>query len=81
MDGARLANAVASLTVAPKEITWQSGMDGLCFGGTKNGTPVGDAVADARAEDLPSTTYDSYLQESGESGGSSKTETEPPASP
>ena len=43
--------------------------------------PVGDAVADARAEDLPSTTYDSYLQESGESGGSSKTETEPPASP
>ncbi len=44
MDGARLANAVASLNVAPKEITWQSGIDVLCFGGTKNGTPVGDAV-------------------------------------
>jgi threonine aldolase len=28
----------------PKEITWQAGVDVLCFGGTKNGTPVGDAV-------------------------------------
>jgi threonine aldolase len=44
MDGARFANAVASLKVAPKEITWQAGIDVLCFGGTKNGTPVGDAV-------------------------------------
>ncbi len=44
MDGARFANAVAALKVAPKEITWQSGVDVLCFGGTKNGTPVGDAV-------------------------------------
>lgn len=44
MDGARFANAVASLNVAPKEITWQAGVDVLCFGGTKNGTAVGDAV-------------------------------------
>jgi len=44
MDGARFANAVASLGVAPKEITWQAGVDVLCFGGTKNGTAVGDAV-------------------------------------
>jgi threonine aldolase len=44
MDGARFANAVASLNVAPKEITWQAGIDVLCFGGTKNGTAVGDAV-------------------------------------
>jgi len=44
MDGARFANAVASLGVAPKEITWQAGVDVLCFGGTKNGTPVGEAV-------------------------------------
>jgi threonine aldolase len=44
MDGARFANAVASLNVAPKEITWQAGVDVLCFGGTKNGTHVGDAV-------------------------------------
>jgi threonine aldolase len=44
MDGARFANAVASLKVSPKEITWQAGVDVLCFGGTKNGTAVGDAV-------------------------------------
>jgi threonine aldolase len=44
MDGARFANAVASLGVRPKEITWQAGVDVLCFGGTKNGTHVGDAV-------------------------------------
>src|SRR5436190_9277894 len=44
MDGARFANAVASLGVAPREITWQAGVDALCFGGTKNGTHVGDAV-------------------------------------
>ncbi len=44
MDGARFANAVASLGVAPKAITWQAGVDVLCFGGTKNGTHVGDAV-------------------------------------
>jgi len=44
MDGARFGNAVASLGVAPKEITWQAGVDVLCFGGTKNGMAVGDAV-------------------------------------
>jgi threonine aldolase len=44
MDGARFANAVASLGVTPKEITWQAGVDVLCFGGTKNGIHVGDAV-------------------------------------
>ncbi|SRR5581483_1872831 len=44
MDGARFANAVASLGIAPKEITWQAGVDVLCFGGTKNGVGVGEAV-------------------------------------
>jgi threonine aldolase len=44
MDGSRFANALASLGVRPKEITWQAGVDVLCFGGTKNGTGVGDAV-------------------------------------
>ncbi len=44
MDGARFANAVASLGVSPKEITWQAGIDVLCFGGTKNGVGVGEAV-------------------------------------
>jgi threonine aldolase len=44
MDGARFANAVASLRVAPKAITWQAGVDVLCFGMTKNGVAVGEAV-------------------------------------
>lgn len=44
MDGARFANAVVSLGVRPKEITWQAGVDVLCFGGTKNGIGLGDAV-------------------------------------
>jgi threonine aldolase len=44
MDGARFANAVAALGVSPKEITWKVGVDVLCFGGTKNGMPVGDAI-------------------------------------
>ena len=44
MDGARFANAVASLGCKPREVTWEAGVDVLCFGGTKNGSPVGDAV-------------------------------------
>ncbi|SDV50129.1 threonine aldolase family protein [Chitinasiproducens palmae] len=44
MDGARFANAVASLAVHPADITWRAGVDVLCFGGTKNGLAVGEAV-------------------------------------
>jgi len=44
MDGARFANAVATLGASPKEITWKMGVDVLCFGGTKNGMAVGDCV-------------------------------------
>lgn len=44
MDGARFANAVATLGVSPSETTWRVGVDVLCFGGTKNGMPVGEAV-------------------------------------
>lgn len=44
MDGARFANAVAHLGCSPSEITWRAGVDVLCFGGTKNGIPVGEAV-------------------------------------
>jgi threonine aldolase len=44
MDGARFANAVARLKCAPKEISWQSGVDVLCFGGTKNGLTTGELV-------------------------------------
>ena len=44
MDGARFANAIASLNCAPKAITWEVGVDVLCFGGTKNGAGVGELV-------------------------------------
>src|SRR5258706_1810162 len=50
MDGARFANAVVSLGVAPKEITWKAGVDVLCFGGTKNGIAVCEAVVFFNAE-------------------------------
>jgi threonine aldolase len=50
MDGARFANAIVSLNVAPKAITWQAGVDVLCFGGTKNGLAVGEAVIFFRRE-------------------------------
>ena len=44
MDGARFANACASLACSPAEMTWQAGVDVLCFGGTKNGMAVSEAV-------------------------------------
>ncbi|MCB1123977.1 MAG: threonine aldolase, partial [Verrucomicrobiae bacterium] len=44
MDGARFANAIAHVGCAPKDITWKAGVDVLCFGGTKNGLAVGEAV-------------------------------------
>jgi threonine aldolase len=44
MDGARFANACASLDCSPAELTWKSGVDVLCFGGTKNGMAVGEAI-------------------------------------
>lgn len=44
MDGARFANAVAALNVAPADITWRAGVDVLCFGGTKMGLPIGEAI-------------------------------------
>ena len=44
MDGARFANAIASLNVSPAEMTWKSGVDVLSFGGTKNGCLIAEAV-------------------------------------
>jgi threonine aldolase len=44
MDGARFANAVAALNVAPKAASWQAGVDVLCLGGTKLGMANGEAV-------------------------------------
>jgi threonine aldolase len=44
VDGARFANALAALRVPPATVTWQAGVDVLCFGGTKNGLAAGDAI-------------------------------------
>jgi threonine aldolase len=44
MDGARLANAAASLQTDLKSIVEAAGVDVLSFGGTKNGMMFGEAV-------------------------------------
>jgi threonine aldolase len=53
VDGARFANAVASLTVtghSPADLTWRAGVDVLSFGGTKNGLLTTEAVVFFNAE-------------------------------
>ena len=44
MDGARIANAAASLNVSLPALTKEVGVDVLSFGGTKNGLMLGEAV-------------------------------------
>jgi threonine aldolase len=44
MDGARFANAVASLGVSPAEVVRAAQLDVLCLGGAKIGLPLGEAV-------------------------------------
>ena len=44
VDGARIANAAASLNVNLKDITRDAGVDILSFGGAKNGMMYGEAV-------------------------------------
>jgi threonine aldolase len=44
MDGARIANAAASLKTTLRQITREAGVDVLSFGGAKNGMMYGEAV-------------------------------------
>lgn len=44
MDGARLANAAASLGTGFREFTTDAGIDVVSFGGTKNGAMLGEAI-------------------------------------
>jgi threonine aldolase len=44
MDGARLANAAASLGVALRDVSTSCGVDVLSFGGTKNGAFCAEAI-------------------------------------
>jgi threonine aldolase len=66
MDGARFANAVASLNCAPRTITWEVGVDVLCFGGTKNGTAAGELVIFFNKEVL--REFDYRVKQAGQLG-------------
>ncbi|WP_374944749.1 threonine aldolase family protein [Sphingomonas sp.] len=44
MDGARFANAVATLGCAPADVTWRAGVDALSFGFVKNGAMNAEAL-------------------------------------
>ena len=44
LDGARFANAVASLGCAPADLSWRAGVDALSFGFTKNGALAAEAL-------------------------------------
>lgn len=55
VDGARIANAVASLGCSFADMTWRAGVDVLSFGATKNGAMAAEAVIffdSARAADF-----------------------------
>ena len=55
MDGARFANAVATLACEPADITWKAGIDVLSLGASKNGALAAEAVIvfnDALARDF-----------------------------
>src|SRR5438552_9241212 len=63
MDGARFANAIATLRCPPKEITWRAGVEVLCFGGTKNGLAAGELVVFFNKE--RSTDFDYRAKQGG----------------
>jgi len=55
VDGARFANAIATLKCSPADLTWRAGVNALSFGATKNGAMAAEAVIvfdPARATDL-----------------------------
>ena len=50
MDGARFANAVATLGCHPGEVTWRAGVDALSFGFVKNGGMSAEALVYFRTD-------------------------------
>src|SRR4051795_5705731 len=50
MDGARLANALATTGESPADVTWRAGVDALSFGFTKNGGLNAEALILFRTE-------------------------------
>jgi threonine aldolase len=57
MDGSRIANAAASLNCSFKELTTDTGVDLLSFGGTKNGLLIGEAVVLLNPELAPGPEF------------------------
>ncbi len=57
MDGARFANALATLGCTPADITWRAGVDVLSFGATKNGAMGAEAVVFFAKEDVRDFEY------------------------
>lgn len=62
LDGARLANAAASLGVTFRELTQECGVDFLSFGGAKNGLMGAEALVFLREDLAP---HFLYLQKQG----------------
>lgn len=57
LDGARFANACASLNCDAKSITSEAGVDVLSLGGTKNGMLIGESVVCFRNDFADSIKY------------------------
>ena len=57
VDGARLANAAATLGVPLREFTTDAGVDVLSFGGTKNGLMLGECVVVLNPDAVHSIKY------------------------
>ncbi len=57
VDGARFANAVASLGCAPADLSWKAGVDALSFGFVKNGGLSAEALVLFRPELAEATRY------------------------
>jgi threonine aldolase len=57
VDGARFANALATLRCTPADITWRAGVDVLSFGATKNGAMGAEAVVFFAKDDVGDFEY------------------------
>ena len=57
LDGARFANAVASLDCTPAALSWKAGVDALSFGFVKNGGLSAECLVFFRPELAAATRY------------------------
>lgn len=64
IDGARFANALATLQCPAKEITWKIGADCITLGGTKNGMALGECVVFFNRE--LATEFGSRMKQAGQ---------------